>query len=319
MAAGRDGARVLEQSAGGRLLLLAKSYWTLASASIREQMSYRRSFLLEMLGKLIGTGIELIALLLLFERVESIGGWSKWEVVYLYGVASISLGIAELLTTGLDAMPELVRTGTMDGILIRPVPPLLQILGRDIRLLQLGRLIQGMGALAVALVHLPVAHSPEALLLLLIAMISTTAIYFGLFLAAGASCFWTVQSSELFNAFTYGGVQMTQFPISVYPRWLRDLFLFAVPLGFTSYVPAVEALGKEAAWARWLDWIPGVEAGGMSGIGSSSGAGASGGSLAPGLVEMILPWMAPVVAAVFLYLCLRFWRLGLNHYQGAGS
>ena len=150
-------------------------------------------------------------------------------------------------------------------------------------------------------------------------MISTTAISFGLFLAAGASWFWTVQSSELFNAFTYGGVQMTQFPISVYPRWLRDLFLFAVPLGFTSYVPAVEALGKEAMWAQWLDWVPGVEAGAISGIGSSPSVGASSGSFAPGLVEMILPWMAPVVAAVFLYLCLRFWRLGLNHYQGAGS
>lgn len=296
------------------MLFLARSYWTLASASIREQMSYRRSFLLETLGKLIGTGIELVALLLLFERVESIGGWSKWEVVYLYGVASISLGVAELLTTGLDAMPELVRTGTMDGILIRPAPPLLQILGRDIRLLQLGRLIQGVGALAFALTHLPTARGPEALLFLLIAVLSTTAIYFGLFLAAGASCFWTVQSGELFNAFTYGGVQMTQFPISVYPRWLRDLFLFAVPLGFTSYVPAVRALGKGTVWTQWFSWIPGVEAAGTaSPVGSAGAPGAS-----PWMAT-VLPWIAPLVAAAFVYVCWRFWRLGLDHYQGVGS
>lgn len=294
------------------MLTMLGIYAALASASVREQLSYRRSFLLEMLGKLIGTGIELAALFFLFEKVESIGGWSKWEVIYLYGVASISLGIAELLTTGLEAMPELVRTGTMDGLLIRPVPPLLQLLGRDIRLLQLGRLIQGVGALAVALVHLPAARGPDALFLLGIAMISTTAIYVGLFIAAGASCFWTVQSGELFNAFTYGGVQMTQFPISVYPRWLRDLFLFAVPLGFTSYVPAVRALDKEALWGRWLGWIPGFS-------GNGAGGSANAGNSAAPVTEVLLPWIALLVAAAFLWLCWRFWRLGLNRYQGTGS
>lgn len=294
-------------------------YWALASASIREQMSYRRSFLIEMFGKALGTGIELVALFFLFDRIESIGGWTKWEVIYLYGVASVSLGVAELLTTGLGAMPELVRTGTMDGLLIRPVPPLLQLLGRDIRLLELGRLLQGGGALIVALGHLPAACEPSALLLLLVATISTTAIYAGLFIAAGGSCFWTVQSGELFNAFTYGGVQMTQFPISVYPRWLRDLFLFAVPLGFTSYIPAARALGKEETWMGWFLRIPGLP-------GSPESSEPLGGALSlanptatGGLIETMLPWIAPVVATAFLYLCWRFWRLGLRHYQGTGS
>ncbi|MEZ4653668.1 MAG: ABC-2 family transporter protein [Candidatus Eisenbacteria bacterium] len=275
-------------------------YWVLATASIREQMSYRASFLLEMTGKLIVTGVELAALFFLFDRVEAIGGWTQWEVIYLYAIASVSLGFAEMLTTGLDAMPELVRTGAMDGLLIRPVPPLLQLLGRDIRLLQLGRTLQGAVALTLALTQLPATRSEEALLFLVLAIVCTTAIYVGVFIAAGASCFWTVQSGEVFNAFTYGGAAMTQFPISVYPGWLRALFLFLIPLGMTTYLPAARAVGKEPHWGAWFSWLP------------RTGA-SDAGSLA------WLPWTAPLVAAVFLFLCWRFWRLGLDHYQGTGS
>jgi viologen exporter family transport system permease protein len=266
----------------------APIWWAFASASIREQMDYRRSFMLEIVGKAAVTGLELAALLFLFARIDAIGGWSKWEVVYLYGLASMALGAAELLTSGLDRTPEMVRTGAIDGLLVRPLSPLVQMLCREIKLFELGRGLQGLVAMAIAMRHLPGSAEPGALALLVVSLVSTVAIYSGLFLAAAASCFWTVQSGEAFNAFTYGGVQMTQYPISVYPRWLRDLFLYAIPIGFTTYVPAFDALGKAGGPLTAL----------------------TGGHAA---------WLAPAVAALFLFLCWRFWRLGVDRYQGTGS
>jgi len=74
-------------------------------ASLGGQLSYRASFLLEALGKAWVVGLELVAVFVLFGYVRELGGWSRWEVVYLYGVASIALGVAELLTDGLNDKP----------------------------------------------------------------------------------------------------------------------------------------------------------------------------------------------------------------------
>lgn len=247
-------------------------------------MAYRRSFLLEMLGRFFLGALELTAIFFLFERVEAIGGWTRWEVVCLYGIATVSLGMAEILTSGLDEMGELVRTGAVDGLLVRPLSPLLQLLGRELRLFHAGRLLQGFLALVIACSQLHLDRG-DAVAFVLLAVFSCTAIYAGLFIASAAACFWTVQSVEMFNAFTYGGVEMTQYPISVYPSWLRNLFLYVVPLGFGCYLPAARLLGKSNA------------------LGIPDG----------------LAVIAPLVAVAFLLLCLRFWDLGLRRYQSTGS
>ena len=91
----------------GDLRVWTRVYGAMLAASVREQMSYRGSFVFELVGRLTVTGLELVALFFLFQHIESIAGWTKWEVVYLYGMASICLGMGEALTTGFDDMPEL--------------------------------------------------------------------------------------------------------------------------------------------------------------------------------------------------------------------
>jgi ABC-2 type transport system permease protein len=92
---------------------------------------------------------------------------------------------------------------------------------------------------------------------------------------------WTVQSAEAFNAFTYGGVQMTQFPVTIYRPWLQTVFLWIVPVGFTSYYPALWVLGRPEATP--------------------------------------LGWLAPAVGVGFLGLALCFWTLAIRRYTSTGS
>lgn len=247
-------------------------------------MAYRRSYLFELTGRFLLGAMELLSILFLFERVDTIGGWTRWEVIYLHGIATVSLGLAEILTSGLDEMGDLVRTGAVDGLLVRPMSPLLQLLGREVRIFHAGRVLRGLFALGLAGSQLTVTGW-DALAMVTLSVVSCTVIYAGLFIASAAACFWTVQSLEVFNAFTYGGVEMTQYPISVYPGWLRNLFLYFVPLGFGCYVPAARLLGKD------------------NGLG----------------IPDAFSFAAPLVAAVFFFFCLRFWNLGMNRYQSTGS
>ncbi|MBX2801627.1 MAG: ABC-2 family transporter protein [Myxococcales bacterium] len=260
-------------------------YALLLAASLKGQMGFRSSFLLETVGRFWLTALELVAVFVMFTHVDGLGGFSQWEVVYLYGVASLALGLAEIATDGMKDMPELVRTGGLDVVFVRPVPALVQVLGRKCRPHHLGRAGQGAVAVVAALWVLQLPVGPLQLFMLTVNVGGCTAIFVGLFIASAATTVFTVQSSEAFSAFTYGGVQMTQFPITIYGRLLRSLFLWIVPLGFTSYFPALVVLGKPDA----LGFGP------------------------------LVPFAAPLVAGAFLGVCLAWWSYALGRYQSTGS
>ena len=257
----------------------------LLSASLKSQMSYRRSFVMEIFGRFVVTTFELGAVFVLFSHIEALGGWSRWEVVYLYGVAAFSLGLGELVTDGLNEMPELIRRGAFDGILVRPVSPLVQVLGRQCRPTHIGRIAQGLLALLLAVIQLEVSFGPVQLIMLFFNIAGTTMVFAGIFVASAATTIFTIESAEAFNAFTYGGVEMARYPIPIYGPLLRGLFLFVVPVGYTVYFPAVVVLGKT----------------------NEIGGG------------WVTPWATPVVTATFVAGCLWFWSFAVDRYQSTGS
>jgi viologen exporter family transport system permease protein len=69
-------------------------------------------------------------------------------------------------------------------------------------------------------------------------------VFVGLMVLEATSAFWTTESLEVWNAFTYGGVTMSQYPLEIYRPWFRRVFLFAIPLGCVNYLPAVAILGR---------------------------------------------------------------------------
>lgn len=260
-------------------------YFTLVSAALRTQMAYRRSFLLEAFGQMFAAGVEILGVFFLFSQISDIQGWTLWDIMYFYGVAVICLNVGELLTSGLDDLPQMIRDGEFDRLLVRPVPVFVQIFARNIKLFRLGKIAQGVVALVLALWHLSIDWNALTMLMLGISFVSGIVVFTGLLIATATSSFWTIESNEAFSAFTYGGVQMAQFPASIYPAWVRRLFFYVIPVGFVVYFPSLVVLGREDPLG-----FPALTA-----------------------------WLAPVVASVFAAMTCLFWKIGVNHYQSTGS
>jgi len=72
-----------------------------------------------------------------------------------------------------------------------------------------------------------------------IVMISQVAFFGGFFLIGSAITFWTLESIEAINIFTYGGAEMNSYPMHIYDDWLRNLFTFIIPAIFLNYFPAL--------------------------------------------------------------------------------
>jgi ABC-2 type transport system permease protein len=260
-------------------------YLRYANISFRSQMQYRASFVMRSLGHFLVTGAEFLGFVALFRRFGQINGWTLSQMGIFYGVISISFALTEAFQRGFDIFPNLIKSGDFDRILLRPRSAAFQVLGQEFQLMRVGRFTQGLIVLAWSANKLDVQWTLANLTLLLIAIGGGVCLFSGLFILQATMCFWTTESLEIVNCTTYGGVETAQFPITIYRPWFRAFFTFVIPLATINYFPlhALLQLQDPLGSTRWIQWL------------------------------------SPFAGVVFLWVSLRFWRLGVRHYTSTGS
>jgi ABC-2 type transport system permease protein len=256
------------------------------AASIRAQLQYPGSFLIMALAQFAGTVTEIIGIWALFQRFDTIAGWSFGEVCVFYGVINLAFSVADTVTRGFDVFgTEFVRTGNFDRLLLRPRATAFQLMGHEFRLTRIGRFAQGVWVLAVGIGATHLVLTPQSALIVLAAIAGGAALFSGLFVLQATLAFWTVESLEVANILTYGGVQAGQYPLAAYAAWFRDFLTFVVPIGCVAYLPVVAVLGRRDPLGA-PDWL--------------------------------LP-AAPAAGFAFLAVSLWIWGFGVRRYTSTGS
>jgi viologen exporter family transport system permease protein len=257
----------------------------LVGARIRADWQYRTSFLLFLASQTLIACFDLAVVATLFSQVELLGGWSGMEVALLFGIGGVSFGLADMLISQVETASRHIKAGTFDLFLLRPVPTLLYLSASEFALRRIGRILQPILVLAVALTAGPIRWSPETVLLVPVSLVSGAVIFGGIWVVTSSISFWTVESQEVANAFTYGGSVLVQYPLDVLAAWLRRLATFAIPLAFVAYLPAARMLGRPH----------------------------------PLGLPSVLAWASPVVAVVLALAARAVWVLAVRHHRGTGS
>ncbi|NLV89667.1 MAG: hypothetical protein GX021_09955 [Tissierellia bacterium] len=100
-----------------------------------------------------------------------------------------------------------MRTGDFDRVLLRPRTTILQVLGHNIQMMRIGRFGQGLIVLIWSISKLNIKWTLGKILLLLGSIIGGNLLFSGLIVLQATLSFWSVQSLEIINSFTYGGVR----------------------------------------------------------------------------------------------------------------
>ncbi len=257
----------------------------IARAGIRSQLAYRLSFGLQVAGNFLVTFLDFIAIAIIFTHLPRLGGWTLLEVALLYGIAGVCFAVCDLAVGSLDVFPRMVREGRFDLVLIRPLGTLFQVAAEEFSLRRLGKVAQSAAILAIALTQLPIQWTPARALMLASTFVTGPLIFASIWVIGATMTFWTVETMEITNAFTYGGNVLTSYPINIFEGWLRRLLAFVVPLAFVSYYPALYILGKP-------DPLGGVA---------------------------VLPFLTIPIALGTALLATWVWRFGVRHYRSTGS
>ncbi|WP_430625646.1 ABC transporter permease [Streptomyces sp. NBC_01264] len=228
-----------------RVLEGLRGYGLIAAMWIRSTMTYRTSFLLSTFGNAAITLLDFVAIMIMFSHVDELGGFTLPEIALLYGSCSASLGLADLLLGNTDRIGTRIRDGSLDTMLVRPVPVLAQVAADRFALRRLGRIGQGIAVLGWAVSELDQLHWTVGKALMVPVMITAGAAIFGAVMVGGAAFqFIAGDAAEVQNSFTYGGCTMLQYPPTVFAKDLLRGVTFIVPLAFVNWLPALYVLGR---------------------------------------------------------------------------
>jgi len=256
-------------------------YGRYIATSIRSQRQYPASFIATSVGAFASTITDFIGIWALFARFRRLEGWQFGDVALLYGVVSVAFALADSLTRGFDLFGEqFVKTGDFDRLLVRPRSTVLQLLGYELRVTRIGRLAQGLVAWGVGVSLSSVEWPLTSWIILAFAVAGGIALFSGILILQATLAFWTVESLEIANTLTYGGVEAGQYPLDVYARWFRDFLVYVVPIGCISYFPVSVVLGR-------VSYTPYA--------------------------------FAPLFGFAFLGVSLLVWTVGVRHYTSTGS
>ena len=260
-----------------------KLYWYYIATSIRAQWQYRLNFALVSGGVFLQNILDALALWALFSRFGALPGWTLYQALLLYGLVNTTFAVADGVWRGFDVMNRLIRDGLFDRMLLRPRSLMVQLLGYEFRINRLGRFLQGLLVLIIGIAGSNIHWTALRVLMVPWAALNGLLLFGGMFVLQGALCFRSVESIEMVNAFSYGGVYFAGYPMEIYGKWFRALFTYLVPVAAVVYYPVCFLIGK-------------------------------------GALSAVAAFAIPLAGPLFLGLALLvFYRAGVPAYQSTGS
>lgn len=228
--------------------------------NLKEFMADRGNFWTYLVTLFLYQALYIIFLSVIFAQVPTIKGWSFYQLLFVYGFFNIVSGLFYLVFSWtLWFSQSYIIDRQLDIVLTFPLNPyffvLLQELGHSI--MEIISVVLGTAIVIMAAVHLGITLSVWLIAQFLAAVLGGVLILGGLFSLLISVSFWVKGQASLVTPFM-DILQFAQYPIDVYPRWLRVLLTFVIPIGFVGFYPVSAILGKSGRYLSFLTLLIGI-------------------------------------------------------------
>ena len=259
---------------------LWKLYGKYFSIHLRSQIEYKTSFLLTTLGQFLVSFSALLTVRFMFLRFYEVDGFTYPEVLLCFAVVLMAFALAECFARGFDTFASMLGNGTFDRILVRPRGTVFQVISMRIELSRLGRVLQAIFVLCIALPQSGVHWTADKIFTLVLMVAVGVVVFSCLFVVYASICFFTTEGLEFMNIFTDGGREFGMYPFSIYGKEVLRFFTYCVPLALFQYYPLLYLTGR---------------------------------------TENRFYMFVPLLGLLFMVPAALLWRVGLKHYKSTGS
>lgn len=251
-----------------------------AAQYLKTRMAYRGDFWIYLLSDFLLQSVNLIFILTLFARVPHIKGWSREEVLFIYGFFLVPFGFYSGFFNHLFDVPEkYILRGELDRVLLRPLNTLFQVVVETMNLELIFIALAGIIIMIYSGAQMDLAWHWWDFPLALLLIVGATLIYGGIYTLLASLGFWAEGNLGLMPMI-YNLSQYGRYPVTVYRGVIRFILTWILPFAFVGFFPSTIFL-------RRYEFLP-------------------------------YALLTPVVGVVFFGLGWLVWQRGIRRYVGAG-
>ncbi|WP_241475212.1 ABC transporter permease [Priestia flexa] len=250
------------------------------SQYIKTRLQYRADMVVEVVSDLLFQAVNLIFILVVFGHTQFLNGWSREEIIFIYGFFLVPFAVFSSFFNIWDFNERYIVKGEMDRILTRPIHSLFQVILERMELESLFGAITGVAVMIYAGSILDLLFAWYDFFVFILFVLGGALVYAGIFIALASIGFWSDARTSImptmYNIGNYG-----RYPVDIYNNVIRYVLTWILPFAFVGVYPAAYFLGRE----EWYGYA----------------------------------FLTPVMGVIFFTLAIVLWNVGVKRYRGAGN
>lgn len=220
-----------------------KLYFKYLKVQFKTNITYKGSSIMSIVGQLLTIVATLVGIYCLFQQFNTLGDYSFSDILITYSIVIFVFSFDEMMFRGFDEFDNLIRTGEMDRLLLRPRNLVLQICGHKIEVMKIGRTIMGLALIILACALSSIQWDFIKVIVLIEMILSGIITFFGVYLFTCCITIFTIQKAEFINIFTDGGKELCYYPLDIFKKFLSKFFTFVIPFASFNFLPLRFLLG----------------------------------------------------------------------------
>ncbi|WP_257350814.1 ABC transporter permease [Pseudalkalibacillus decolorationis] len=247
---------------------------------MKTRLTYRTDMIVEIFSDLLFQAVNLVFILVVFGHTKLLSGWTKDEIIFIYGFFLIPFAVFSTFFNIWDFNERYIVKGELDRILTRPIHSLFQVILERLELESMFGVITGLVVMVYAGQNLGLTIEWYDPVLFLLFVLGGSLVYAGIFISIATISFWS-DSRTAIMPMMYNIGNFGRYPVNIYNQIIRFVLTWILPFAFVGVCPAAFFLGK-------TDWY-------------------------------LYAFLTPVMGIAFFIFSIILWNIGVTKYRGAGN
>lgn len=250
---------------------------------LKTLLVYRADFYASILAHALITvsGLLFIFFLIDGKTVPSLNGWSREEVLFIYGYSMMAMAIFSIFSRNLWSFGDrYIIQGEFDRVLLRPLNSLFQVLFESFNLESIGSFFVGIGVILYCQDKLALTFGVLDYAWLVVSAISGAIILLSVFVSVSSLSFHFEDrigiAPPIWSLINFG-----RYPLPIFNEVIQFILRWIIPFAFVAFYPATHFLRRS-----------GFE---------------------------VFCYSTPLIALLCVLVTSALWRLGVARYSSTGS
>lgn len=202
------------------------------------EMSFRANFLVTLVSEALWLGMMLIFVKVVFSFTKSVEGWNGYQYVFLLGTHFIITSIFEaFFFTNMQRVSELIRTGSLDFVLLKPASPQFLLSLERIDYAAMANAPLGMFLCVYCAIKLGIHVGVWQVGLFAMLIVSGVLTLYGLMFMFATTSIWLIRQTGA-SHFWFYLTSCAKYPAEIYKPLVRGMLYFALTFIFPVLIVA---------------------------------------------------------------------------------